>query len=448
MKTAIFVLSVSLALGARAQDTMTLARCIEEGLRNNPALHVAGLEAEISAVGVKEQQMRRSPTIGGVFQMTGYIDRPASVTSGSLLGTGFPDDPTWQAVRTMRYNAGAALQLNLPLLDLTVKAGIDVAKLAVDIRQADYERRREGLIVQIANVYYLAQATQEQLRLTEANLHRMTELVDIARAKYDEGVALETDFTRSEVNRKQLETLRDAYATALRQQKNLMKSLLNTDRELDFVALPDGLKPSSYHGGLYAALPEIRLVDKQSELVARQMAQVRRGYWPTIALQGQLGVVGYQEKFKHFFHTDGEPHNWYGNTFLGLSVRIPIFDANAKKLKIRQAKLSLEQLKWQRTQTMNQLDKEYADVMLDLTHNLEAYRTQQEACRQAEDIYRQAAEQYAEGLASMTELLQDEMALRTSQTQCVQAVYAYKSAELKALKLSGELDKLYKNEDL
>lgn len=48
----------------------------------------------------------------------------------------------------------------------------------------------------------------------------------------------------------------------------------------------------------------------------------------------------------------------------------------------------------------------------------------------------------------MTELLQDEMALRTSQTQCVQAVYAYKSAELKALKLSGELDKLYKNEDL
>ena len=290
---------------------------------------------------------------------------------------------------------------------------------------------------------YLAQATQEQLNLTNENLQRMNELVDIAKARYEEGTTLETDYTRSEMNRKQLETLKNAYSAALVQQKNLMKYLLNTERELEFAPMPKELEPS-YQDPLYTNLPEIRLMEQQKELISRRITSIKRAYLPTIAIQGQVGAVGYQEKFGHFFHTNDATQNWFGNTFLGLSIKIPIFDGNNKKLKIRQAKLSLEQVEWKHTQTINQLNKEYADVKALLAYNLKAFRTQQTARQQADDIYRQATDRYAEGLASMTELLQDEMALRTSQTQCIQAMYDYKSAELRAMKLSGDLDKLYK----
>lgn len=444
MRIIMIMISLFLACSVKAQDSMmNLKDCIEEGLRNNPDLRMSEIDTKIAGVDVKGQKARRIPTVSGVFQMSGYIDRPASVTAGTLLGEDLPDDPTWQAVRTMRYSAAAAIQVNVPLLDLTIKAGTDIAKMSAEIRQTSYEKKREDLILQIANVYYLAQATQEQLNLTDKNLRRMSELVEIAKARFEEGIALETDYTRSEVNRKQLETLKDAYSSALAQQKNLMRYLLNTERELTFAPMPDKLE-TSYQGILSMSLPEIRLVDQQKELVSKQITSVRRAYLPTIALQGQLGAVGYQEKFGHFFHTDDATQNWFGNTFLSLAVSIPIYDGSAKKLKIRQANFSLKQLEWKRAQTINQLTKEYADVMETLSHNLKAFHTQQEACQQADDIYRQAAERYAEGLASMTELLQDEMALRTSQTGCVQAMYDYRSAELQAMKLSDDLDKLHK----
>ena len=435
--------SLLLACGVKSQDRMmSLRDCIEEGLRNNPDLQMSVIDTEKAGVDVKQQKSRWIPTVSGVFQMSGYIDRPASVTAGTLLGEDLPDAPTWQAVRTMRYSAVAAIKVDVPLLDLTIKAGTDIARMSAEICQTSYEKRRDALIMQIANVYYLAQATQEQLNLTDANLQRMSELVEIAKARYEEGIALETDYTRSEVNRKQLETLKDAYSSALAQQKNLMQYLLNTDRELIFAPMPDELEPSC-QASLSMNLPEIRLVEQQKELVSRQITSVKKAYLPTIALQGQLGAVGYQEVFGHFFHTDDATQNWFGNTFLSLVVSIPIYDGNAKKLKIRKARFSLEQLKWEKAQTVNQLNREFADVMETLSHNLKAFHTQKDACRQAADIYQQAAERYAEGLASMTELLQDEMALRTSQTSCVQAMYDYRSAELQAMRLSDDLDKLY-----
>ena len=443
MRIAMIIFSLFLACSIKAQEVISLEDCIEEGLRNNPDLHTSEIDTKTAEVAVKGEKSRRIPTVAGVFQVSGYIDRPASVTSGTLLGDDLPDDPTWQAIRTMRYTAAATIQVNIPLLDLTIKAGTEIAKMSSEIKQTSYEKKQEDLIVQIANVYYLAQATQEQLNLTNENLQRMNELVDIAKARYEEGTTLETDYTRSEMNRKQLETLKNAYSAALVQQKDLMKYLLNTERELEFAPMPKELEPS-YQDPLYTNLPEIRLMEQQKELISRRITSIKRAYLPTIAIQGQVGAVGYQEKFGHFFHTNDATQNWFGNTFLGLSIKIPIFDGNNKKLKIRQAKLSLEQVEWKHTQTINQLNKEYADVKALLAYNLKAFRTQQTARQQADDIYRQATDRYAEGLASMTELLQDEMALRTSQTQCIQAMYDYKSAELRAMKLSGDLDKLYK----
>ena len=160
---------------------------------------------------------------------------------------------------------------------------------------------------------YLAQATQEQLNLTNENLQRMNELVDIAKARYEEGTTLETDYTRSEMNRKQLETLKNAYSAALVQQKNLMKYLLNTERELEFAPMPKELEPS-YQDPLCTNLPEIRLMEQQKELISRRITSIKRAYLPTIAIQGQVGAVGYQEKFGHFFHTNDATQNWFGNS--------------------------------------------------------------------------------------------------------------------------------------
>ena len=89
-----------------------------------------------------------------------------------------------------------------------------------------------------------------------------------------------------------------------------------------------------------------------------------------------------------------------------------------------------------------QLYKEYADASRQLRHNLEVFRTQKDSYRQAEDVYEVTEDKYKEGVASMTELLQDEMRLRNAQSACMQAHYQCNVAQLALLKLSGRLDEL------
>ena len=184
-----------------------------------------------------------------------------------------------------------------------------------------------------------------------------------------------------------------------------------------------------------------KLPDVQ-ELIDRQIKAVRAGYIPTISLGGRLGAVGYQEKFRHFFHTSGETHNWFGNTYLALSVQIPIFDGNDKRLKVRQYRYDMLQAETAFDMRRKQLYKEYADASRQLRHNLEVFRTQKDSYRQAEDVYEVTEDKYKEGVASMTELLQDEMRLRNAQSACMQAHYQCNVAQLTLLKLSGRLDEL------
>ena len=192
--------------------------------------------------------------------------------------------------------------------------------------------------------------------------------------------------------------------------------------------------------GVSESLPELRLLSTRMELIDKQIKTVRAGYVPSVSLGGQFGAVGYQERLHHFFHTSGETHNWFGNTYLALSVHIPIFDANDKRLKVRQYRYDRQQAETFFDMQRKQLEKEYADASRLLRHNLEVFRTQKDSYRQAEDVYAVTEEKYREGVASMTELLQDEMRLRAAQSACVQAHCQCNMAQLALLKLTGSLD--------
>ena len=91
-----------------------------------------------------------------------------------------------------------------------------------------------------------------------------------------------------------------------------------------------------------------------------------------------------------------------------------------------------------------QVSESYDNAMLQLNHNMQVFRTQTGSYRQAEAVYDVTEEQYKEGVASMSDLLQDEMQLRTAQAACVQAHYQYNIAELELLRLSGNLGLLTK----
>lgn len=428
-----------------AQNVKTLKECIALGIENNLTLDNARIDVNKGNTGISQSRSRLLPMLDGVFQFTDYFKKPVNVTTGTLLGNDFPDDPTWQVIQSTQYNANAGVQLSMPIYNQTVFAAIDVAKTVEKLNLLSFEKASDDLIVQISKVYYLAQMSLGQQHLIEENIIRMNELCEITNALYEQGVVLEVDVTRVRINLKNLEVQKNQYLTLYEQQLNMLRFLMDISPEtpLAVTYMPEFIEPIQTNG-VSDELPELRLADKQIELIEKRIKTVKAGYIPTVSLFGQIGATGYQEKFHHFFHSRESSQNWFGNYYLGFTVRIPIFDGNAKKLQIRQYKYDAQQAENRRLLQQKQLNENYTNAVLQLRLNLEMFHTQTDSYRQSKDVYNVTEEKYKEGVSSMTELLQDEMRLRETQAACIQAHFQFNLAQLDLLKLSGNLTQLSK----
>lgn len=141
---------------------MSLKECIETGIRNNLTLAESRIDMEKSRTALTQSRSRLLPVIAADFMLTDYFMKPANVTSGTLLGNDFPDEPTWQKIQSMQYAVAAGVKVSVPLYSQTILAASKVAQTLVNLSSLGYEKAVEDLTVQIGNVYYLAQASQLQ----------------------------------------------------------------------------------------------------------------------------------------------------------------------------------------------------------------------------------------------------------------------------------------------
>ena len=436
------ILLAMLSVQAQTAQAQTAERglkeCIRMGIERNLSLKNARIGIEAGRTTVSQARANLLPQVNGTLQAGDYLKQPVNVTTSTLLGADFPDNPTWGKVRTMPLTAQGAIQVGLPLYNATIYAAIDAAKVVESLNRTAYEKARLDLAVQIAQVYFMAQATLENRYLLDENIERMDSLCRITRALYEQGVVLEIDYTRVDINRKNLAAQRDQVVMLYGQQMNLMRFLLNLDASepIDVVRMPQDITKLPV-GGLNELLPELQLVDQKLTLLDRHIRQTRAGYLPSLTLAGQLGYMGFQESLGDFF---GSKSNWFGNAYVGLNVSIPLFDANKRRLQIRQYRHQQEQTRNSRLLQHAQLQEQYDNAVLQIAQTERMFLTQRENLRQSTDVYGVTEIKYKEGVSSMTELLQDEMRLREAQGNLVTAHYQFNKSQVDLLRLSGNLD--------
>ena len=94
--------------------------------------------------------------------------------------------------------------------------------------------------------------------------------------------------------------------------------------------------------------------------------------------------------------------------------------------------------------TRKNMETQYANATNDLRNNQRNFKKQKDNYLLAEDVYAVTSDRYKEGIASMTEVLQDEMRMSEAQNNYISAHYNYRLTNLSLLKLTGRLDMLSK----
>ena len=188
---------------------------------------------------------------------------PVSLTVGSDHGN------KYNVTKTLQYNASFGLQLQMPLYNQTLLTALDVTKMTDRINRLSYDKARNDLMEQIARMYYLAQGTSEQIAIVKANISRLEELKNITTAFFDNGMALDVDVKRVNINLENLRVQYDNAMAMLPQQMNMLKYVIDypADREIAVIPVNPDVIWTVGLGGIWEQLPEMRLILGQGGLV-------------------------------------------------------------------------------------------------------------------------------------------------------------------------------------
>ena len=426
-----------LFVSSMAQDVLTLQQCLKIGIENNLSLMSQRNNIKKGKISVTENRAKLLPQINGVAVFNDNFDPPVSVTDGSSFGN------PYNVTNTLQYHAAAGVQLQMPLYNQTIYTALSITKMLDHINQLSYEKGREDLMVKIAQMYYLAQSTNEQIALIRDNITRLTELRDITVAFFDNDMALGVDVKRVNINLENLQVQYDNAIALFTQQLNMLKYVLDYPSDKEIAVEPVNTRsiiPVELTG-LSTSLYELQLLQSQSEIAERQRLMELHGYIPSLSLTGNMMFNTFTDKGYHWFHS-GPSNKWYRSSGIGVTLSVPIFDGLYKRSRIRKSKIEIENVRLSYENTLKDLQTRYLNATNELMNCQRNFKKQKDNYLLAEEVYKVTSDRYREGIASMTEVLQDEMSMSEAQNNYVTAHYVYRITNLTLLKLTGRINTL------
>ena len=430
--------SLCVLVPVKAQDVLTLEECLRLGIENNLSLESSRNEIRKGEHTLSENRAKLLPQINAVAGFNDNFNPPVSVTDGSAYGN------PYNVTKTLQYNASAGIQLQMPLYNQTVYTAVDIARTMNELNRLSYEKAREDLILQISKMYYLSQNTAEQIALIKENISRLNELSSITQAFYDNGMAMEVDVKRVNINLENQRVQYDNAQSMLTQQLNLLKYVIDypADKEIALIPVDTENTTSVSLTGLDNNQYELQLLQSKQKLAEQQRKMIGQGYIPSLSLTGSWMYSAYTNKAKNWFHS-GPSNHWYNSSGIGLTLRIPIFDGLDKRAKMKKAKIEIENAKLSYENALKNMQTQYLNATNELMNSQRNFRKQKDNYLLAEDVYQVTTDRYREGIASMTEVLQDEMRMSEAQNNYINAHYNYQVTNLSLLKLTGQLETLF-----
>jgi outer membrane protein TolC len=343
------------------------------------------------------------------------------------------------------FNTSAAVTLNWVLYNQTALTAVHLAKKVTELNDLGIEKASEELAAEVAKLYFLTVTTSQQKDLIEENIVRVKRIQDITKVLVDNGMGRQVDYDRVSINLENLYTQLSNVEAGLEQQHNMIKYMLGIPLNTTLVLTDNSemqlLQSASEISVTFSNHVDIRLLESQQEINLMNQKMINSGYMPSLAFTGQYSVQGMRNEFKNYFNNSPE-NKWFGSSYIGFGLSIPIFDGGEKRSKSRQVKMDYMKTEALLFDKKEKFTADYQNAVNNYHNNKANVERQQKNIALAERVYDETALKYREGLATMNNLLQDEMSLNAAQANYLTALYSYKEAELKIMSLSGQIKTL------
>ena len=431
---------------ASAQETkeLSLKEALEHALQNKAAAKKARLDEQNSTYQIDEVKARALPNISGSGSLTYNPLLQLSALPGEILGR--PGETVLVAFG-QKWNSGAAVTLTQNIFDQSVFTGLKAAKTTREYYLILGQLTDEQVIEQVASSYYQVLVQRQKLVVIDSTIATTNRVKAVIEGQYNNGLAKKIDLDRTRVNISNLQAQRQQLLNAVQLQENALKFYMGMDISTPINIPQDQLEKIQPQIALAETstdvknLTDYKLLKKQEQLLLFQKEAVKAEYYPTLSLNGNYGYQGLGNKFP-IGKGSAQGVNWFDYASVGLNLKIPIFNGFATRSRVRQADIDVQKLRADLKDKELSLDLNFQNAKTQLTNSIITLNNQKENVALAEEVYQNTNNNYNQGLAPLTDLLDAENSLTTAQNNYSTALLDYRLAEIQLIKAQGNLKTL------
>ncbi|MGJ1197245.1 TolC family protein [Sphingobacterium spiritivorum] len=437
-KLLMVLLSFGIFGSAHAQEELTLKEAIQYALQNKAdakksKLDVINAENKISEVrsnALPQINLSAGLTYNPIIQKIALPDFTGQTGGTTLVEMG----QKWQATPTV--------SLTQQIFNQSVFTGLKAASTTRAFYQINHEMTEEQLIERVANSYYDVYQAKMQLETIESNLKSTRKTRDVIFGSYSNGLAKKIDLDRTDVAVNNLESSKLQKMNEIQLKENALKFVIGMDVNKD-IQMPKStfnidLKIANLDTAQLDNRTEIKLLATQRELNVFNKKSIEAQYYPTLSLQASYGYAGFGQKFP-LVNNNGV---WANFASIGVNLSFPIFNGFSTRSKVRQAQIDIDKLDVDIADKKLSLMTDANNAQKQLKNSLLNINMQKANMELAKEVLSNVENNYKNGLATLTDLLDAEKAYAEAQNNHSTALLNYKVAEIQIIKSNGNLKSL------
>ena len=445
MSFGIIVVMSALSIAVHAQITISLSQAINSGLANKKNILASKIDITISNLQTKAFYQKYLPQLSAEYQSLYNPILQTSILPIGIFNPAYPIDETKSVQFGTKWSQTAGLTATIPLFDLSIQRHIHEAKLLERISALSQEQSEYELAYSIAQAYIDIYLDEAKIKSRVADTTRTSISYTLLKNKYDEKRLLKSDLNKSKINHNNtVQLLSDGIAQYI-QDKVYLLYLMGTKEieKWDFAvdtAFSTKYPTSNTKNTINEwQLPDLKLLTLQSELTILQAKSERSKRLPTIGFKGYLGANQFSNTFNPI-----AANSWFGLSYIGLDVKVPILFGENPHNKIQQLKLQSDQYNLQKEDKTLQYAKDVLTTKLKIENLQSQLKTQAENIILSKESIEIFQYRVKEGQESASNLNLEEASI-----QLLKANYETNQKQfwvywLDYLKASGQLTVLWK----
>ena len=428
-----FILLFTISCLPQEKLTLTMEKAIKIALEQNERIKLAQDDISFSEAQIDEAKSTIFPKIDGFADYTynfknpvffsNISPEPIVIGNDNVLVLGLTlQQPVWLGGKLMAAN--------------------DIADLLLQSSKENLQFQQDNIVLDVTKTFYTVLLTKEAVKVAEETYASVKSTYENISQLKLQGMASEFDSLRAKVTVKNVEPAVINTANQLKIVKNALKMLLNIDinSEIEIVGTLNYVPLDSLTNYQKIALeysPQLESLTLQKGVAENIKTIEFSNYWPSVFANGQINNISSTNDL-----TVSANEN-VTTISAGLTVALPIFNGFGTAAKVEQAEINISKVNRGIALLTQKIQFDVESAFLNMQEAEKRIIAQKDAVVAAQRSLEIAKVRYNNGLSTLVELNDTELALVNTKLTELRALYDFLTAKADFDKLIGTINQGY-----